>query len=92
MKEQLRQGYTKRELLCGEQRFRPRICVDMEAVYEDLNNKMTLEAVAKKYKVSVSTLRRRHKEYQAAIALMEEENSLEEKNEGYKLPPLPPGI
>ena len=88
MEKQTRQGYTKREFLCGEPRFRPRKFVDMEAVYRDLDNKMSLQEVAKKHGVSVNTLRRRHKKHQEEIALIEDEKN----DDGYKLPPLPPGL
>lgn len=85
MKEQTKEAFTKRESLCGEARFRPRKAVDMEAVYKDLDSGMTVKAVADKYEVSESTLRRRHSAYQKEL-------KDKKKEDGYKLPPLPTGI
>lgn len=93
MVEQTKREFTKREFLCDGPRCRPRISVDMEQVYRDLDSKMSLAAVAKKHQVSVATLRRRHKEYQESIEIMEkEEKEKAESETGYKLPPLPPGL
>ncbi len=41
--------------------------IDMEWVYEKLDSGRTVKSVAQELNVSESTLRRRHKEYQAKI-------------------------
>ncbi len=63
---------------------RRKIEVDMEAVYKDFRDKMTLAEVCSKYKVSATTLQRRHEEYQRKLKEMESESK-----EKFSLPPLP---
>lgn len=87
MENQTREKYTRREHLGLGHGRRPRIEIDMEEVYHDITeNKMSVKAVAEKYKVSEATLRRRHKEYQASLPPKEDE---ENNKSGYTLPPLP---
>ena len=86
MEKQTRPIYTKREKLSGGPAHRPRISINMEDVYNDLNHHMTVREAADKYKVSESTLRRRHKEYQAFVKSLLEEPA---ENSAYELPPLP---
>lgn len=78
---------TKQRYLSGDtpRPGRCRISLDMEAVYRDRKSGMTIKAITEKYKVSRSTLDRRHKEYQNMIKESEEEMS--KKN--YTLPPIP---
>lgn len=87
------QNLTKRRYLSGDthRHGRARIPLDMEAVYRDMDSGMTLKMLAEKYKVSCSTLDRRHKEYQNMIEKMEEEekNKVIQPKEEYTLPPLP---
>ena len=88
MSEQTRERVVIREYLCNGRSNKPRKAIDMEAVYKDIDGGMSLTAVAKKYKVSKTTLQRRHEEYQAML-----KKKMDEAEEtGYELPPLPPGI
>lgn len=56
--------------------------VDMERVYKELDKGRSVKSVAQEWNVSVSTLYRRHNEYQAEI---QEENQEE-------FPPMPDDI
>lgn len=53
----------KRLKLAGKKRHNK--IIDMEWVYAQLDNGRTVKSVAEELQVSESTLRRRHKEYQA---------------------------
>lgn len=88
MSEQTSEKVVIREYLCNGRSSRPRKAIDMEAVYKDIDAGMSLQDVAKKYKVSKTTLQRRHEEYQEMLKTKIEET----KDSGYQLPPLPPGI
>lgn len=77
------QEVTKRRYLSGDKyNDRKQIDLDMEAVYQDIDSGMSIKMVMEKYRVSRSTLYRRHMEYQKQIAEREEkiliENQLEE--------------
>ena len=63
---------------------RRKIVVDMEAVYADFRAGMTMADVTSKYKISATTLHRRHEEYQEKI-----KNANAESRENYSPPPLP---
>lgn len=63
---------------------RKKLVVDMEAVYADFRDGMTLAEVTSKYKISATTLYRRHEEYQEKL-----KNMKTESEEEYVLPPLP---
>lgn len=65
---------NERPILASSSRHRKQI--DMELVYEKLDSGRTVKSVAEELNVSESTLRRRHKEYQAKI---KKENEKEEK-------------
>lgn len=88
MDNQTREKVVMREHLCNGRSSRPRIIIDMEAVYKDIDSGMSLKAVAQKYNVSKTTLQRRHEEYQAEL----KSKMQSEEGKGYELPPLPPGI
>ena len=53
---------TERAQLASNKRHRKEI--DMEWVYQKLDEGMTIKSVAEELEISVSTLRRRHSEYQ----------------------------
>ena len=53
---------TERAQLASNKRHRKDI--DMEWVYQKLDEGMTIKSVAEELEISVSTLRRRHSEYQ----------------------------
>lgn len=59
--------------------------IDMEKVYHMLDKGMTVPDVAAEMGVSQSTLRRRHREYQRQIEIMEKNLELAELD----MPPLP---
>lgn len=65
---------TERKQLASNRRYRKQ--VDMEWVYKELDGGRTIKSVAEELGISVSTLRRRHNEYQEMI---KEENRLEIK-------------
>ena len=52
---------TERAQLASNKRHRKEI--DMEWVYQKLDEGMTIKSVAEELEISVSTLRRRHSEY-----------------------------
>lgn len=56
---------TKRITLAGNYRYNK--AIDMEWVYAQLDSGRTVKSVAQDLKVSESTLRRRHKEYQKEV-------------------------
>ena len=70
---------TKRKYLKNGNRGK--VLIDMERVYIQLDNGRSIESVAKEWGVSVSTLYRRHREYQKEIEAVED-----------KLPPIPNDI
>lgn len=67
---------TERKQLASNRRYRKQ--VDMEWVYKELDGGRTIKSVAEELGISVSTLRRRHNEYQEIV---KEENRYE-KTEG----------
>ena len=82
---------TKRTYITGRQPRRRRE-IDMEAVYKDFDNGMKWDAVCDKYKVSRTTLLRRHEEYQKLIEEEEKKNGAgagKVENANYEFPPLP---
>lgn len=78
---------VEREFLCGSRARKPKN-VNMEDVYEDFDRGMSMEEVILKHGVSESTLRRRHKEYQAKVKLLKEQAQRNVQEED-SLPPLP---
>lgn len=66
---------TERKQLASNRRYRKQ--VDMEWVYKELDGGRTIRNVAEELGISVSTLRRRHNEYQEKI---QEENKLEKES------------
>lgn len=78
---------TKRKYLKNGNRGK--VLIDMEKVYRQLDGGRSIESVAKEWGVSVSTLYRRHREYQKEVdALEKNENNFIET----ELPPLPNDI
>ena len=73
------QEVTKRKYLKNGNRGK--VLIDMEKVYRQLDSGRSIESVAKEWGVSVSTLYRRHREYQKEIEAVED-----------KLPPIPNDI
>ncbi len=77
------QEVTKRKYLKNGNRGK--VLIDMEKVYRQLDGGRSIESVAKEWGVSVSTLYRRHREYQKEVdALEKKERTLTEE-----LPPIP---
>ena len=58
---------TKRESLCGRNRGKPKAEIDMEEVYEYLNEGHTLKQATVRFGVCENTLRRHHAQYQKEI-------------------------
>lgn len=78
---------TKRKYLKNGNRGK--VLIDMEKVYRQLDSGRSIDSVAKEWGVSVSTLYRRHREYQQEIDVVEEKESNFIEAE---LPPLPKDI
>lgn len=78
---------TKRKYLKNGNRGK--ILIDMEKVYRQLDSGRSIDSVAKEWGVSVSTLYRRHREYQQEIDVVEEKEGDFMETE---LPPLPKDI
>lgn len=74
----------ERKFLCGE-RVRTKKELKMADIYKDFDEGLSWEEVCIKHGVSESTIRRRHKEYQAMV----KEESKKIKTGGDELPPLP---
>ncbi len=74
---------TKRKYLKNGNRGK--VLIDMEKVYRQLDSGRSIESVAKEWGVSVSTLYRRHREYQQEVDVVEEK----EKPFTEELPPIP---
>lgn len=89
------QETTKRRYLSGDTfNNRKQIKLDMESVYKDIDSGMSIKMITEKYRVSRTTLYRRHMEYQKMIAKMEEKASekgseKESFGDNYPYPPLP---
>lgn len=66
---------TERAQLASDRRHTK--LIDMEWVYQELDRGRTIKNVAEELNISVSTLRRRHSEYQEAVR---EENRLEQES------------
>ena len=60
---------TERAQLASNKRHRKEI--DMEWVYQKLDEGMTIKSVAEELEISVSTLRRRHSEYQQRAIMLQ---------------------
>lgn len=58
---------TERTHLASKKHHRKQI--DMEWVYKELDEGRTIKSVAEELQISVSTLRRRHSEYQQRIKI-----------------------
>ena len=58
---------TERTHLASKKHHRKKI--DMEWVYKELDEGRTIKSVAEELQISVSTLRRRHSEYQQRIKI-----------------------
>lgn len=68
---------TKRERLCGRNRGKPRVFLDMEDVYKYIDKGHTISEAAIHFGVCVNTLRRHHVKHQEYIEALEKQR---EKN------------
>lgn len=64
---------TRRESLCGRNRGKPRVLLDMEEVYRYLDAGHTVKDAAEHFGVCVNTLRRHHAKHQKHIEALEKQ-------------------
>lgn len=64
---------TRRESLCGRNRGKPRVLLDMEEVYRYLDNGHTVKEATEHFGVCENTLRRHHESHQKHIEAVEKQ-------------------